>query len=249
MPTSTQNGKTATTQKGSSAKGNKDDSAPKQRNITADVISYCIDTKEYLDLKNTIEVTRKRPDYELRSAGEMKELMGEMVEDVLDMLKKREENIEKMSVDNRSQDGKEKLDNLKSNGLKEIYNIKERVFKLVSDFFSDIEEQWTDLFEFYSTAQRIKNEALESTQQKIKEYTEAKGNYRQLVDNQPNVTFVDLAPIIGKVETYPKDMEVLDKKMQELTVCVKKISGLNLQPKIVLNEKAFDGLQDQLQSL
>ena len=28
-----------------------DDSAPKQRNITADVISYCIDTKEYLDLK------------------------------------------------------------------------------------------------------------------------------------------------------------------------------------------------------
>jgi len=176
--------------------------------ITADVISYCIDTKQYLDLKKTIELTRKRPDYELRSAADMKDLMGSMVEDVLEMLKGKEEKIERMSVDNRSQDGKEKLDNLKSNGLKEIFNVKERVFKLVSDFFSDIEEQWSDLFEFYGTAQRLKNDALECTQTKIREYTEIKGNYRQLVDNNNAITFIDLAPIIGRVESYPKDIEI-----------------------------------------
>jgi hypothetical protein len=179
----------------------------------------------------------------------MKELMGEMIEDVLEMLKKREEGIEKMNVDNRSQDGKEKLDSLKSNGLKEISVLKDRVFKLVSDFFTDIEEQWSDLFEFYGTAQRLKSEALAATQGTIKEYTQIKGTYRQLVDNDSAINFLDLGPIISRVETYPKDIELLDKKMADLSTCVKKVSGLNLQPKVLMNERSFDGVQDALKSL
>jgi hypothetical protein len=178
----------------------------------------------------------------------MKGMLKRKLEEAIESLKKRETKVEQSTLEQKN-DVREKMEGLRSRGLQQIGVMKERVIELVNDFFQNLEEQWHDMFENFNSVQKNKNVILKSIQEYLKDFISMREQYIKHYENDSAVTFTELHGITERVEDHPTDLQDIDEKISRLSDDIKRVTQINLTPKLTFNEKLLETVSDTLSCL
>lgn len=209
------------------------------------LMSYCPNCFAYFNFQETIAHAKAYPTHKLISVVEMKVMLKKKLEEAIEQLQKRETKVEQAAIEQKN-DVREKMEGLRARGLQQIGVMKERVMEIVNNFFQNLEEQWHDMFESFSVVQKNKNVILKSLQEYLKEFITLRDTFAKKHENNGNATFSDLYSVTSRVEGHPEVMTELDERITRLGDDIKRVTQINLTPKLTFNEKLAENINESL---
>jgi hypothetical protein len=209
------------------------------------LMSYCPNCYAYFNFQETIAHAKSNPNHKLISVVEMKVMLKRKLEEAIEQLQKREVKVEQATIEQKN-DVREKMEGLRARGLQQIGVMKERVIEIVNTFFQNLEEQWHDMFESFSAVQKNKNVILKSLQEYLREFITMRDTFSKKYENDGNSTFSDLYTITTRVEGHPEVLSELDERISRLGDDIKRVTQINLTPKLTFNEKLAENISEAL---
>lgn len=209
------------------------------------LISYCPALGAYFNFQETIAHAKNFPQHKLISVAETKVMLKKKLEEAIENLKKRELKVEQATLEQKNE-VREKMEGLRARGLQQIGVMKERVMEIVNNFFSNLEEQWHEMFQNFNAVQKSKNTILKSLQEHLREFLSLKETFIKKYENDSNSTFGDLFLVTSKVEDHPDKLQELDDKINRLGEDIKRVTQINLTPKLTFNEKLAGNISESL---
>ena len=209
------------------------------------LVSYCPDTYSYYNFQETISHAKNFPTHKLISVVEMKVMLKKKLEEAIEQLRKRENKVEGSNLEQKNE-VREKMEGLRARGLQQIGVMKERVIEIVNTFFHNLEEQWHDMFENFNSVQKNKNIILKSLQEYLRDFIGLRETFVKKYEHDGNSTFGELYTITSKIETHPETLAEIDERITRLAEDIKRVTQINLTPKLTFNEKLAENINDAL---
>ena len=214
-------------------------------NPASKLVSYCPDTFSYYNFQETINHAKNFPNHKLISVIEMKAMLKKKLEEAIDQLRKREVKVEQSNLEQKNE-VRERMEGLRARGLQQIGVMKERVIEIVNSFFHNLEEQWHDMFENFNSVQKNKNVILKSLQEYLRDFIGLRETFVKKYEHDSNATFGELYTITSKVESHPETLSEIDERIGRLGEDIKRVTQINLTPKLTFNEKLAENISEAL---
>lgn len=212
---------------------------------TTKLMSYCPNCFAYYNFQETIAHAKSFPTHKLISVEEMKIMLKRKLEEAIEQLQKRETKVEQSAIEQKN-DARERMEGLRARGLQQIGVMKERVIEIVNDFFQNLEEQWHDMFESFSVVQKNKNVILKSLQEYLRDFISLRDSFSKKYEHNNSATFSDLYSVTSRIEGHPEVLGELDERITRLGEEIKRVTQINLTPKLTFNEKLAENIYDSL---